>query len=303
MATAAVTADGRARVLADGNEIPLLASGSGRSPTGPSARTRCAGRSSSATATSTPPRPTATRRASAGRCATAACPARRSSSPPSSIPTVRTRRPRPQRSLERLGVDQVDLYIIHWPGGGPTWAWPGMERARGRGFARSIGVSNFSAAELDQLLSDVDDATGHQPGPVQPVRVPPAPARGVRASAASRSRPTARWAPVAISATGASARSPSASGARRRRSCCAGACSATWSSCRSPPTASGSSRTLASSTSRCPPRTWPRSMPSTRPVAPTAPSSTTGGDDPSHAWRSRASCCHTTPRGRLVTSR
>ena len=60
-----------------------------------------------------------------------------------------------QRSLERLGVDQVDLYIIHWPAGGPTWAWPGMERARERGFARSIGVSNFSLAELDQLLSDV----------------------------------------------------------------------------------------------------------------------------------------------------
>ncbi len=35
-----------------------------------------------------------------------------------------------ERSLRRLGVDQVDLYIIHWPEGGPTWAWPGMEKAR-----------------------------------------------------------------------------------------------------------------------------------------------------------------------------
>jgi diketogulonate reductase-like aldo/keto reductase len=59
-----------------------------------------------------------------------------------------------QRSLERLGVDHVDLYIIHWPAGGPTWAWPGMERARERSFARSIGVSNFSLAELDQLLPE-----------------------------------------------------------------------------------------------------------------------------------------------------
>jgi diketogulonate reductase-like aldo/keto reductase len=57
------------------------------------------------------------------------------------------------RSLERLGVDQVDLYIIHWPQGGPTWAWPGMEAAHDRGYARSIGVSNFSAAELDELAS------------------------------------------------------------------------------------------------------------------------------------------------------
>jgi diketogulonate reductase-like aldo/keto reductase len=56
-----------------------------------------------------------------------------------------------ERSLERLGVDQVDLYIIHWPEGGPTWAWPGMEAAKERGYARSIGVSNFSAAELDEL--------------------------------------------------------------------------------------------------------------------------------------------------------
>jgi diketogulonate reductase-like aldo/keto reductase len=58
-----------------------------------------------------------------------------------------------KRSLERLGVDQVDLYIIHWPQGGPTWAWPGMERAREHGYARSIGVSNFSAAELDEVIA------------------------------------------------------------------------------------------------------------------------------------------------------
>jgi diketogulonate reductase-like aldo/keto reductase len=57
------------------------------------------------------------------------------------------------KSLERLGVDQVDLYIIHWPKGGATWAWPGMEEARDRGHARSIGVSNFSAAELEQVMA------------------------------------------------------------------------------------------------------------------------------------------------------
>lgn len=55
-------------------------------------------------------------------------------------------------SLRRLGLDYVDLYIIHWPQGGPTWAWPEMELARKRGHARSIGVSNFSASELEQLL-------------------------------------------------------------------------------------------------------------------------------------------------------
>jgi 2,5-diketo-D-gluconate reductase A len=57
-----------------------------------------------------------------------------------------------QRSLERLGIDQLDLYIIHWPQGGPTWAWPGMEQASERGYARSIGVSNFSVAELEEVF-------------------------------------------------------------------------------------------------------------------------------------------------------
>jgi diketogulonate reductase-like aldo/keto reductase len=56
-----------------------------------------------------------------------------------------------QRSLERLGLDQVDLYIVHWPQGGPTWAWPGMEQAQAHGYVRSIGVSNFSASELEQV--------------------------------------------------------------------------------------------------------------------------------------------------------
>jgi diketogulonate reductase-like aldo/keto reductase len=56
-------------------------------------------------------------------------------------------------SLGRLGVEQIDLYIIHWPQKGATWAWPGMEQARERGYARSIGVSNFSVQELDEVLS------------------------------------------------------------------------------------------------------------------------------------------------------
>jgi diketogulonate reductase-like aldo/keto reductase len=61
------------------------------------------------------------------------------------------------QSLRRLGVDQVDLYIVHWPQGGPVNAWPGMEQARERGYARSIGVSNFSVAELEQVTAIASD--------------------------------------------------------------------------------------------------------------------------------------------------
>jgi diketogulonate reductase-like aldo/keto reductase len=58
-----------------------------------------------------------------------------------------------EQSLRNLGVDQVDLYLVHWPQHGPTWAWPGMELARERGLAKSIGVSNFDADQLAQVVA------------------------------------------------------------------------------------------------------------------------------------------------------
>lgn len=58
-----------------------------------------------------------------------------------------------EQSLRRLGVDYVDLYLVHWPRGGPVWAWPGMERSRERGLARSVGVSNFGASDLAAVMN------------------------------------------------------------------------------------------------------------------------------------------------------
>jgi 2,5-diketo-D-gluconate reductase A len=56
-------------------------------------------------------------------------------------------------SIEQLGVDYVDLYLVHWPAGGATWAWPGMEAALARSYARAIGVSNFDIDELDEVIA------------------------------------------------------------------------------------------------------------------------------------------------------
>ena len=56
------------------------------------------------------------------------------------------------RSVDRLGIDYVALYLIHWPEGGATWAWPGMEQARERSYTRSIGVSNFDAGQLGEVM-------------------------------------------------------------------------------------------------------------------------------------------------------
>jgi 2,5-diketo-D-gluconate reductase A len=58
-----------------------------------------------------------------------------------------------ESSLRRLRLDYVDLYLVHWPQGGPTWAWPGMEEAQRRGYARSIGVSNFNVEEIEHVFA------------------------------------------------------------------------------------------------------------------------------------------------------
>ena len=58
-----------------------------------------------------------------------------------------------EASLERLGLDHIDLYLVHDPRRSPIWAWPAMERVHRRGLARAIGVSNFAPPDLDALLA------------------------------------------------------------------------------------------------------------------------------------------------------
>ncbi|MFI6574207.1 aldo/keto reductase [Nocardiopsis sp. NPDC050513] len=62
-------------------------------------------------------------------------------------------------SLDRLGTEYVDLYLIHWPTparGLYTETWRALERIRSEGRARSIGVSNFTADHLDRLAAEAD---------------------------------------------------------------------------------------------------------------------------------------------------
>jgi 2,5-diketo-D-gluconate reductase A len=97
-------------------------------------------------------------------------------------PTRRDPAAEAERSLARLGIDSLDLYIVHWPQGGPTRAWPGMERAHALGYARSIGVSNYGVADLAQVT-----ATAAVPPVVDQVQFSPfAYRRALRDSARER---------------------------------------------------------------------------------------------------------------------
>jgi len=152
------TANGRTRVLADGTEIPLLGLGVWQVPEGRECED-AVGWALEAGYRHIDTAQAYGNERSVGR-------ALRDSGVPREEVFITTKFfPRHQdpaaeaeRSLERLGVEFVDLYIIHWPEGGPTWAWDGMQRARESGHARSIGVSNFSIAELDELIAVADVA-------------------------------------------------------------------------------------------------------------------------------------------------
>ncbi len=64
-------------------------------------------------------------------------------------------------SLRALGTSYVDLWLVHWP---PRWRasprlWQEFLAIRDEGLSRSVGVSNYSVAQIDELI----EATGERP--------------------------------------------------------------------------------------------------------------------------------------------
>lgn len=62
-----------------------------------------------------------------------------------------------EASLKRLGLDYVDLYLIHWPGQDKdliTETWKAMEDLYNEGKIKNIGVSNFHVHHLEELLQE-----------------------------------------------------------------------------------------------------------------------------------------------------
>jgi 2,5-diketo-D-gluconate reductase A len=101
-----------------------------------------------------------------------------------------------EQSLERLGLERVDLYLIHWPysaGGRHRDAWRGLEAAKRAGLASDIGVSNFSPAQLDDLV-----ALGGELPVVNQIELHPFHTRSAeRAAHAALGIVTESWSPLA----------------------------------------------------------------------------------------------------------
>ena len=98
-------------------------------------------------------------------------------------------------SLERLGLDRLDLFLIHWPQ--PpidqyVETWKAFIRMREEGTVSSIGVSNFLPAHLDRIVAE----TGVPPAVNQVELHPYLPQQEQRAADAAHGTVTQSWTPL-----------------------------------------------------------------------------------------------------------
>jgi diketogulonate reductase-like aldo/keto reductase len=101
-----------------------------------------------------------------------------------------------EESLSKLGLDYLDLYLIHWPApdkGLFVETWKAMEELRADGRVRSIGVSNFREEDLERLAQETDTV------PVlNQIELHPAlQQRGLREVHSERGIVTEAWSPLA----------------------------------------------------------------------------------------------------------
>lgn len=99
------------------------------------------------------------------------------------------------KSVERLGLDHVDLYLIHWPcpqQGLYLESWKALIRLREEGRARSIGVSNFAPEHLERIISE----TGVVPAVNQIELHPRFQQASLRAANAAAGVLTESWSPL-----------------------------------------------------------------------------------------------------------
>ena len=98
-------------------------------------------------------------------------------------------------SLEKLRLDHVDLYLVHWPAprrGLYVETWRALIRLREEGLAKSIGVCNFGADQLERLIGE----TGVTPAINQIELHPRFQQRALRAVHAALGVATESWAPL-----------------------------------------------------------------------------------------------------------
>ena len=99
-------------------------------------------------------------------------------------------------SLQKLGLDYVDLYLIHWPSQEDEKyleAWKALEELQAEGLTRSIGVSNFLPHHLDRVAE-----VGTKTPAINQIELHPAlQQRQVQEANESRGIKTQAWSPLA----------------------------------------------------------------------------------------------------------
>jgi diketogulonate reductase-like aldo/keto reductase len=98
-------------------------------------------------------------------------------------------------SLERLGLDAVDLYLIHWPAAANdryVETWRTLVELRESGRAPSVGVSNFQVPHLERIIAE----TGQVPALNQVERHPWLPQRDLIAFHQQHGIVTGAWSPL-----------------------------------------------------------------------------------------------------------